>query len=360
VKKFIKKHRVLIFCLAVPYIIIILFSIIHINYDVVSPASIDEIEDVIEISTESPLNGSINVVSVYSYERVSILNYLIAKLNPYATIDKSSDYVVTNYDDMILGGTWQKRVSLNNAIIAGYKAAGYDLDYDFVGYVIHSSLSYLDDNLKIGDIITHINGEELSNDVTPSSLLNKYKDLMPSIEFTVIKNYQTKNEKTLNVLVKATEFNNEFGKYYAFGFSAYALNYPKQNENAPSFRINWNNVKSIGPSGGLLQGFYVYEKLTDAHLSSGLKIAGTGKIDLYGNAGLIGGMRQKIFTAELSGVDVFFVPVTSKDYLNDSSEVNYIEAKNAYDSLKNPHMRLVPVWSLDEIIKYLTSYKEEH
>lgn len=357
-KKLIKNNRLLFFLLSIPYIIIILLHVIHINYDVTTIASIDEIENVISISNETQLNGSINVVSVYSYEKVNVLSYIIGKLNPYATVDESVKYTDINYDDLILGGTWQKKVSLNNAIISGYKAAGYDINYDFKGYIIHSKATYLDKDLAIGDVITHINGVSLSNETDPQTVIHDFVDSLPTLKFTVIKNYNTKQEEVKDVDVTAKKYKQDGKWYFSFGFSSYALNIPRQLADGPTFSINWSNVKSIGPSGGLLQSFYVYEKLTNATLSDGLKIAGTGTVDIDGNAGAIGGIRQKIFTANLSGVDIFFVPVSSKNYENDETETNYIEAKAAYETLHNPHMKMVPVASVYDIIDYLKTYKE--
>lgn len=351
-KKFLKTHRLLICLLSLPYIIVILSWLIHINYDVTLPATIDEIENVISIANETELDGSINVVSVYSYEKINILSYVIAKMNPYASIDLTNEDIIDNYDELYEGGVWQKKVSLYNAIIAGYHEAGMNIDYTFEGYIVHTKTNYLDDDLDIGDCITHINHEALTNDIQPIDLISKNRDLLPTLTFTIIKDYGTKNEKTVDVEItgKTTE------QGYVFGFSAYALNIPLQTPDTPSFTINWHQVKSIGPSGGLLQSFYVYEKLTNATLSKGIKIAGTGTVDINGNAGPIGGITQKIYTAELSGVDVFFVPVSSPNYENDDSETNYIEAKKAYESLHNPHMKMVPVSSLGEIISFLKDF----
>lgn len=345
-------------------VLILTLSIIHIKYDVTCPASIDSIENVINIENESNLNGSINVVSVYSYERVNLLSYLIARLNPYVEVSESVEYYDISYNDMYKGGTIQKKISLYNAIIAGYKMAGYDLDYNFIGYIIHTKLTYADESLAIGDIITHVNGQKLSNEYSMSQAIMDNRDQIingidHSIQMTIIKNYGTSSEKVVEQNIKTKEFDDEGKKSYGFGLSVYAYNIPIVTSSFPSFQIVWNNVKSIGPSGGLLQSFYVYEKLTGATLSSGLKIAGTGTVDIDGNAGPIGGIAQKIITAELSGVDIFFVPVSSPNYENDETETNYIDALQAYHKLSNPHMEFVPVWSLEAIINYLTNYQSK-
>ena len=163
-KKFLSKNKKLIFILAIPYILIILLAFIKVDYDVTVPANISSIENVIQIEDETKLNGSINAVSVYSYERVSVLAYLIGKINPYSNVSKSYEYTDIDYTDMYNGGVIDKRVSIYNAIIAGYKEANYDIEYTFLGYIVDTITTYVDPNIEIGDIIVSVNGEKLSNE----------------------------------------------------------------------------------------------------------------------------------------------------------------------------------------------------
>ena len=102
-----------------------------------------------------------------------------------------------------------------------------------------------------------------------------------------------------------------------------------------------------------MQSLYVYEELTSFNITKNKKIVGTGTIDSYGNAGSIGGIYQKVITAYLTGADIFFVPVSSMDPEIYKNESNYKEAKESYDKLDNPKMKLVVVSSLDDIIDYL-------
>lgn len=352
-KKFLSKNKKLIFILAIPYILIILLAFIKVDYDVTVPANISSIENVIQIEDETKLNGSINVVSVYSYERVSVLAYLIGKINPYSNVSKSYEYTDIDYTDMYNGGVIDKRVSIYNAIIAGYKEANYDIEYTFLGYIVDTITTYVDPNIEIGDIIVSVNGEKLSNEYSVKDAFSKLSS--DSVTLGIIKKG---NSLPAEYNIKAKYFEQDGKKYFSYGFNVQAYNIPVSKDEYPNFDILWSNINSIGPSGGLLQSFYVYEKLTGASLSEGLKIAGTGTIDIYGNAGLIGGIEQKIITCELSGVDIFFVPVTSENYLNDPTEVNYIDAVNAYNKLKNPHMKIAPVWSLESLIDAIKSYRK--
>ena len=65
--------------------------------------------------------------------------------------------------------------------------------------------------------------------------------------------------------------------------------------------------------------------LVDEDLTKGLMIAGTGTINYDGSAGYIGATEQKILTAYLNHVDLFFVVNLDDEYYYD----NYQEALRA-------------------------------
>lgn len=353
--KFIKKNKKLIIAFLIIDVIFIVLSCIKVKKDVIVPANISTIDNIILVEDESTLKGSINVVSVYSYENISLLSYLFSLINPYADLSDNVEYYNINQKDSYKGGVIQKRISIYNAIIAGYKEAGYDIKSEFIGYYVDTATVYLDKSLAIGDLIISINGVDLTNDITPSKVISETKS--KTVEMKIIKNYYDGNREISNITVSSVEINQNGKALYSFGFSAKPLNIPKNTDQCPDFEVLWDNINSIGPSGGLLQSFFVYEKLTGANLSHNLVIAGTGTVDINGNAGLIGGIKQKIITAELSNVDIFFVPVTSPNYLYDPDEVNYWDAMEGYNSLNNPNIKLVPVWNLSCIIDYLKDYQ---
>lgn len=63
-----------------------------------------------------------------------------------------------------------------------------------------------------------------------------------------------------------------------------------------------------GPSAGLAFTLEVYDALSGHHLAKGRKIAVTGTIDLNGDVGPIGGVRQKVIGAAHDNVDLVLVP----------------------------------------------------
>ena len=106
-----------------------------------------------------------------------------------------------------------------------------------------------------------------------------------------------------------------------------------------------------GPSGGLMQSLYIYDQLTESNLSQGLKIAGTGTINADGSIGYIGGVKQKIITADINNIDIFFIP-----HLSDDEDDNYIEALRTYNTL-DTDMILVGVYNFQEVLDYLEAMR---
>jgi PDZ domain-containing protein len=66
-----------------------------------------------------------------------------------------------------------------------------------------------------------------------------------------------------------------------------------------------------GPSAGLAFALQVYDVLSGHRLAKGRKIAVTGTIDLNGNVGPIGGVRQKVLGAARRHADMVLVPVAN-------------------------------------------------
>ncbi len=356
-KKLLKEYWILIVILAIPYLFIVVSSMVKVKYDLTAPASITEVGENIEISNSKRTN--VHSVSVYSYSKVSFLSYLFGKMNPYATIDETYEYQITNNQIEYHSGLIQKEVSIYNAIIAGYQKAGITEIVDensFKGYIIHTLYTFSPKELKVGDIIKSFNGVQFTTCTTD----NEFSKVCGELVYEKGKSYPITIERegqilSFEITPRATNVENTKP---VFGISTYALNKPVQFEKNNKYYYEWDYGNSIGPSAGLMQSLYVYEKLTGNRLTSHLKIVGTGTVDIFGKAGAIGGIYQKVITANLSGADIFFVPVSSMDPNIYKEENNYQEAYASYQNLKHTKMKLVPVSSLDDIIDYLKAGKE--
>jgi len=84
----------------------------------------------------------------------------------------------------------------------------------------------------------------------------------------------------------------------------------------PPFKVKIKLGQDIGgPSAGLMFSLAIYDLLTPGQLTGGRFIAGTGTIEVSGEVGAIGGIRQKIAGAykDGEGASVFLVPADNCD-----------------------------------------------
>lgn len=98
-----------------------------------------------------------------------------------------------------------------------------------------------------------------------------------------------------------------------------------------------------GPSAGLMFTLAIIDVLTEGDLTGGNVVSGTGTIDVDGNVGSIGGIRQKVVAAEAAGANYLLVP-----------EGNYEAAQTA----PRTSIELVPVATLDEALAFLGGLPE--
>jgi PDZ domain-containing protein len=63
-----------------------------------------------------------------------------------------------------------------------------------------------------------------------------------------------------------------------------------------------------GPSAGLMFTLQIIDQLSPQPLAPHIRVAGTGTIEPDGSVGAIGGVQQKVYSAEAAGARVMFVP----------------------------------------------------
>ena len=349
--KLLKKNWLVITLLAIPYLFIVLAGVIRIDYDMISPGGLNEVGNVISVDEGYQQNGSFNTVSVYSVERIPLLTYLIGKIDNIVSIEETSELIQMTDSESVSSGTIQKNVSINNAIILAYKTAKKEISTNYHGLIVHTVFKDVTYDVKIGDVITKYNDEVITDEKTFKEKLVADVRNKKDIKLTIYRDgsyhdvdYEpiwTENKKSFYVGIS----------YYDY----YTIN---EEETFPKYTLNKANT--LGPSGGLMQALSVYNAITEADITKGLKIAGTGTIDINGDVGPIGGIYQKVFTAYFSKADVFFVPVE----IDENGEIiktegsNYYDALKAYEELGKPEsLAFVPVAKFSDAVEYLESLK---
>ena len=74
-------------------------------------------------------------------------------------------------------------------------------------------------------------------------------------------------------------------------------------------RITFHLDSSLGgPTAGLILALGVYDRITADNVINGRIVSGAGTIDGVGNVAAVGGIKEKLVSAERAGAEVFFVP----------------------------------------------------
>ena len=91
-----------------------------------------------------------------------------------------------------------------------------------------------------------------------------------------------------------------------------------------------------------MQTLYVYDSITKGSIINTKYVLATGTISKNGKVGEIGGIKQKVLTANYYQCEYFFVP-----------SANYEDAVNQYNTIKNPSYKLVKVDTIEDAINAL-------
>lgn len=219
-----------------------------------------------------------------------------------------------------------------NAIFVAYKKAGKSVNIlDKHLYIIYLEEDS-DTDLKMGDDILEIDGSKINSLADISKILDSYEA-----------------GSKLNIKVKRNE--KEMMKYAIVHekdgrkLIGIALTSIYDYEVDPKITFTFSNSES-GPSGGFMVTLAIYNQLIDSDISNGLKIAGTGTIDIDGNVGSIGGVKYKLKGAVDSKSDIFLVPAGE----------NYEEAIK-YKKKYHYDIKIIGISTFEEAIEKLESMK---
>lgn len=319
------KYKRVLYILLLPYLFLIfIFTFPIKSYDVTLPGNMKRVERDIVIEGDLSMNNFYTVY-VMSPKIITPFQVFLSSIDNRISIDKKVKPLVKYTFEM---GQIHEELSYQYAIINAYTLANQvneniSIDYEKQGYQILYSISR---NGKSGDVITKLDGKLIS--LMDQSEVNLYFDSHERITVTYMRNGS----------IHESTYIKENGK---FGISIYP--YYRINKAFPAYKSYYHQDLIGGPSGGLIQTLKIYTSLLNLDFDN-LKIGGTGTIDIDGNIGGIGGIRQKIYTAQ-GRIDLFFVP-----------EKNYEEALIAYQTIDKPTFLLVKVSTIHEAITRLSEY----
>ncbi|HOI46676.1 MAG TPA: hypothetical protein PLR26_02970 [Bacilli bacterium] len=323
-----------IFVLIIPYLFVLSLTIIPTPYEITTPGGLNKVSSIIQVDQTYQEKGSIHTVYVYSLDKISLLQYFVGLLDPNFSVYPIDPNYILDSRYQKVSGSIMKDVSMNNSVILAYTTANKEINYEYLGVIVYVTYAYTHPNILLGDIITHINEEPITSKEMFSSRVESFAC---DEEFRVT----VKRQGDVVEGVRVARNSHSDGCYIGImTYDSYAIE-----SASPSF--TFYSSATLGPSGGLMQTIAVYNAITESDITKGLKIAGTGTIDISGNVGAIGGAYQKVIAANRNGVDIFFYPA--------SSAFNTQEVERAYQTLNNPTMKIVGVHTFLDAITYLES-----
>lgn len=327
IKKTIKENYKLIiifFCL------LFIFTI-EFPYYIEAPGGIIDVEERIEVQNEHETKGSFNLAYV-SEIKATIPTLVYAWANKDWDVIKKEEVVYEN--ETMEDAEYRSHLLLdeanNNAIIVAYQKAGKEI----VISNEHLYITYIDKDaktdLKIGDEILEINNEKILNK-------QQLDEIMLTKKYNEILNIKVKRDGK-EVMCFGNIRNVENKK--VVGIVLFKTSDIKMN---PDIKLKFKASES-GPSGGLILALSIYNSLIEEDITQGLKIVGTGTINLDGTVGSIGGVEYKIKGAVKEKADIFLVPKGE----------NYEDAKRIIDE-NDYDLKLIPVDSFDDTLQKLLS-----
>lgn len=321
------KHFLVIIPIILLNIFLLIISVVRTDKTITLPGNLVDVSEVIEVE-DNNVNGSYSTIYVISFDKSTWLqNFIVNHTNEGEVETLPQSYLHFSMWESYMMGKIQYEEALNSSIICAYLKAKENnekivIDYKFISLYIGF---YKDGtSFKIGDEIIAINNViSFDNYEVFKEAFNNRK---PGDSLTIVR-----DDKTLTITLDENNINS-FGIYKNYEIN-YDTLFPK---------IDIKKEVTLGPSGGFLRALSLYDSLISTDLAKGLKITGTGTIDLNGNVGVIGGIKEKIYTAYHNDVDIFFCP-----------SGNYEEALEAYNKLINPKMKLYKISNINEAIEVL-------
>ena len=311
------------------YILILVIVGVIANYPlpyyIEAPGGTIDITNRIDIDGGYSSKGSLNLLYVTEY-RGNVMTYLMGLVLPNFDIEKQEERQVSNEStqDIYIRNRVMLENSIDSATILAYRHANKTVN--ITGYNNVILVNYNDNDLKIGDNIISIDNVKVSNLIDIKNELDK-KEANDIITVGVIRNNKEHSfkvkldeEKKLGIIVQ-TDYEYELD---------------------PEINIKFKTSES-GSSGGLMLALSIYNAITSEDITHGLKVAGTGTIDIEGNVGEIGGVKYKIMGAVRNKMDLVFVP-----------EANYEEAIKVKKE-KNYDIDIIKVNTFEEALNYLNN-----
>lgn len=268
---------------------------------------------------------------VVTTQPANLFWYLYAKLDSRADLETREQFLGTieDYEKYQELTRQMMQDSKQTAMAIGLKQAGYGRGTIPVGADI-TDLATGSPNMGVfqkGDVVVAVNGKPVA---TADDLRAALQGVRPGEALPVM---VKRAGKEIDLQASTTESTDPERKGQAiFGIfikDSLLFDVPVD--------IHIRTGAITGPSAGLIFTLQIVDQLTPGGITGGRVVAATGTVEANGSVGAIGGVKQKVYAAEVAGADVMFVPRS-----------NYADAASVVSRLT-----LVPVDRVEEAVAWL-------
>ncbi|PWV95697.1 PDZ domain-containing protein [Paenibacillus cellulosilyticus] len=310
-------------------------------YYLYQPGTVEPLHELVTVEQgqKQKSAGSFNLTTVYSQKARNVVMLIKGILDSDTEVRKTSD-VQGNLTDKeyVVVLKHMMSSSQQTAVASALSEAGLQVDKRVTGLFLRMLVagSKAEGVLEVGDILLEVDDRPAQSLQAVSSYITSQKKVGDIIEAVILRDSE---ERTVQIELVAAN---------AQGVPGIGAVFEPEYVVTPSRRIDFAESDIGGPSAGLMFSLEILDQLLPEDLTHGLKIAGTGTIDMNGNVGQIGGMRDKIIAAHQAGVVLFFCPKDQDITSHNAQEAIDEAKKRGYDDL-----RIVPVSTLKEAVEYL-------
>ena len=319
---------------------VIVASRVDLNYYAVQPGTAVSVQRFITVPPGKghPVKHPVLLTDV-EIGRVTALSYLFYKLQSDTTFDPL---------ESITGGTppseysAQGDLEMSQAEAAAKTAAllrlGYQVTATPAGAVVFATYpaSPAWGLLKVGDVITAVDGTPISNKTDFQSMLHSHHSGQ-TVSLSVRKG-GAGAAKPVSVTLKTTVVDLGAGEKVKVDLG---VQVEDQVDYTYPFAVTIAVANIGGPSAGLAMTLGVIDELSGGSLTGGKTVAATGTIDAQGAVGDVGGVPQKTVAVENAGASIFLVP--PQEY-------------QAAKSKDRPGLQIYPVATLDQALAVLAAH----
>jgi PDZ domain-containing protein len=327
-------------------------SFFAMQFVVYQPGLVEDVRPMIETKQAySDEKGSLMLTTV-RMSHMNMFHFARALFDPYMEVQKKQEVFREgeSRDEYLQRQNVNMMSSQSNAVIAAYKQLGIDFDIPDIGVVVLYLYEGMpaEEVLQVGDVITHIDNTPVSN-VNDILELFEEKQAGDQAEVTFKRNESEHKEQLNLAQLPAAE-----GEQAKSGLGVHLGTLQTVQPDEPEFEVTIEAGEIGGPSAGLIFSLEIYNLLSEADITKGYRIAGTGTVDQDGNIGVIGGIEHKVVAAHRADADIFFAP---QDWIPEAGSayspiLNTTEAIARAKRLDTP-MKVVSVGNLAEALDYL-------